>query len=177
MALTFRPTNYQSLNDALLLAKWLSDPAIRYLAQPQKDEESLRNPETAELILERNQPSNAHRAPIDLILELDGEPVGHADVLFDPPHRLTREGKVAWLSILIGEKKHHRRGFGREAMLHLEKLAKKAGANCAEVGVFEFNEPSLRLMRSLGYEEIGKLADFTWWNGRRWADIRLAKSL
>jgi len=100
---------------------------------------------------------------------------GHCSVIFDPPHRITKEGKVAWFSITIGKEQYRAKGIGKQTMRHLEALSLVHGATCVEAGVFEFNEPSLRMCLSLGYEKIGMKENFTYWNGRRWADIRLLK--
>lgn len=175
MTLRFRPANYRTLDDSLHIARWLGDPAIRHLSQPQFSEE-VAEPESAEQIQARNREPAPYR-PVDLIIELDGKPIGHADILLNPNHGLIKEGKVAWLSLLIGEGQFRGKGIGRQTMLFLEERARELKCDWAEVGLFEFNEPSFRLMRSAGYEEFARIPEFTYWNGRRWADIRLRKRL
>jgi RimJ/RimL family protein N-acetyltransferase len=175
MSLVFRPTNYQTLDDSRHIARWMSDPSIRHLSQPQFSETAA-EPETAEQIQARNREPADYR-PVDLILEFEGKPIGHSDILLNPNHRLIREGKVAWLSIVIGEGDFRGKGIGKQTMRFLEERARDLGCDWAEVGLFEFNEPSFRLMKSAGYEEFGRIPEFTYWNGRRWADIRLRKKL
>jgi len=51
------------------------------------------------------------------------------------------------------------------------------GLKRIELGVFEFNENARRLYQKLGYKEIGRIPDFTYWNGKMWPDIRMEKEL
>jgi hypothetical protein len=46
-----------------------------------------------------------------------------------------------------------------------------------ELGVFEFNHAARRLYEKLGYKEIGREYDFTYYDGRMWPDIRMEKEL
>jgi RimJ/RimL family protein N-acetyltransferase len=109
-----------------------------------------------------------------MLLE-DGRVVGECSLQFDPPHRLTKEPMTAWFGILIGEPSARGRGLGGPFFTLLEDEAKRQGARQAELGVFEFNPHAIRLYERLGYERIGEIPTFTWWNGRFWADIRYRK--
>lgn len=176
MHITFRQTNYDSLDDSQMLAKWLADPKIRHLAVPNSSEENYHTPETAEQIHERAK-EIATNNKIDLMVLEQGIPIGHCSILFNPHHRLIREGKVAWPGIAIGEEAYRQKGVGKKVVQHLEQLAIENNATCIEVGLFEFNEPSLRLFTSLGYEKFGRKENITYWNKKFWADIRLLKRL
>jgi len=85
--------------------------------------------------------------------------------------------KVAWFGITIGDDRYRGKGIGNRTMRHLEAIFAQLGATCAEAGVFEFNEPSLRMCMNLGYDQIGRKENFTYWNGKFWADVRLLKRL
>lgn len=177
MKITFRPTNYETLEDCWLLAKWDSDPEIRHLAIPFKDEADYKNCLTAEQIQAERKTKSPYTAAVDLMILKDGRPVGRCSIVYNIPHRLTKEGKVAWFSVVIGEKKARGKGIGRKAREHLEKIARADGADCIETSAFEFNAVSLKLIRSMGYQEIGRCENITYWNGKYWADIRLVKKL
>jgi RimJ/RimL family protein N-acetyltransferase len=41
------------------------------------------------------------------------------------------------------------------------------------MGVFEFNANAKKLYQKFGYQEIGRVKDFTFWQGRLWQDIRM----
>ena len=78
---------------------------------------------------------------------------------------------------MLGEERFRRCGLGTRVIAHLETMATDSGAERIEVGVFEYNEPSLRCFKKLGYEEFMRHPDRVWWNDRLWADIRLLKTL
>jgi RimJ/RimL family protein N-acetyltransferase len=44
-----------------------------------------------------------------------------------------------------------------------------------ELGVFEFNTHAIKLYEKTGFQEIGRIPDFTFWQGRMWQDIRMEK--
>jgi RimJ/RimL family protein N-acetyltransferase len=46
-----------------------------------------------------------------------------------------------------------------------------------ELGVFEFNAVAIKLYKKLGFLEITRINDFTFWMGRMWQDIRMEKYL
>jgi RimJ/RimL family protein N-acetyltransferase len=60
---------------------------------------------------------------------------------------------------------------------YLEDQIREAGCRRIELGVFEFNQRACRLYRKLGYREIGRIDDFTYWKGTMWQDIRMEKYL
>jgi RimJ/RimL family protein N-acetyltransferase len=174
--ISYRPTNYESIEDCRMLAKWDADPKIRHLAMPQRDEHSLSNPKSAEQI-QKEEREKSNDSMVDLLIMSDEKAIGHCSIQFDPPHRLIKTGKVAWFGLTIGEESFRYKGIGKRVMRHLEELAILHGANCIEVGVFEFNGPSLKMCLALGYREFGRIEKFTYWQGKYWADIRLLKQL
>jgi RimJ/RimL family protein N-acetyltransferase len=54
-------------------------------------------------------------------------------------------------------------------------VIKKESYNRIELGVFEFNTVAIGLYKKMGYNEIGRIEDFTYWNGKMWQDIRMEK--
>jgi len=62
-------------------------------------------------------------------------------------------------------------------MGYLEEEIKAQGLKRIELGVFEFNTNAIKLYRKMGFEEIGRIDDFTYWDGRMWGDIRMEKYL
>ncbi|WP_100402900.1 GNAT family N-acetyltransferase [Bacillus sp. FJAT-42315] len=52
---------------------------------------------------------------------------------------------------------------------------KKQGIKRIELGVFEFNKQAQKLYQKLGYKEIGRIENFTYWQGEMWTDIRMEK--
>jgi RimJ/RimL family protein N-acetyltransferase len=170
MKVEFRKANYETPADSLLLAKWFASPDIRFQCQPHFEENQPLS--TAKEIQDRSQKTEE---ALELMILLDGETVGHCDLKFNPPHCLTKEGKVGWIGITIGEASARGKGVGKQVLRHLEELAIAENATACEAGAFEFNGPSLALLRSQGYEQIGRIENFTYFRGKRWADIRFLK--
>lgn len=54
---------------------------------------------------------------------------------------------------------------------------KEQGLKRIELGVFEFNQQAQKLYQKLGYKEIGRIDNFTYWQGKMWTDIRMEKYL
>ena len=77
--------------------------------------------------------------------------------------------------ILIGEKIARGRGVGSISLKYLEEEIKKQGLKRIELGVFEFNKNAHKLYQKLGYQEIGKNKQFTFYQDKMWDDIRMEK--
>lgn len=172
----FRKANLDSEQDCLAILQWENDPEIRHLFCWFKDKESHDHLTTLNEVAHRKRnhpedPSSEHW----LILR-DHQPIGEIKYNFDPPQIISNQPKTAWTSIVIGEKSEHGRGTGKHAMNFIEDRARINGALAFEIGAFEFNQIALKLYRKLGYHEIAKVPNFTYWNGKMWADIRMIKS-
>jgi len=113
----------------------------------------------------------------NLLVLVDGDPVGEARFEMDPPKLVTKTPGTAWLYLVIADQRLRRRGLGTRIIDHLETLAAAAGAARSEVGIFEYNTRSLRFFGALGYREFARLPERAWWDGRLWADVRLIKPL
>ena len=82
---------------------------------------------------------------------------------------------TAWISITIGEEIARGKGIGYQALQYLEQEIRKQGLKRIELGVFEFNTAAIKLYQRAGYREIGRIPDFTYWQGKMWQDIRMEK--
>ena len=65
--------------------------------------------------------------------------------------------------------------FSQSKVVLGEEEIRKAGCKRIELGVFEFNEPAKKLYQKMGYAEIGRIPNFTFWQGKMWTDIRMEK--
>jgi len=171
---------YLDLSPLLLdqLHTWENDVTIRHLHHVCADRaayDSLRISREAiqnmvfSKLLEENQ--------FFFILEQEDVPVGYVSCAIDPAQLLHHEKGTFWLSIVIGDARARGRGFGKLAMRWCEELAAAMGCLRMELGVFAHNTRALRLYQSSGFMEIGRVPDFTWWQGRMHDDIRLEKRL
>ena len=158
---------------ALSFSRWENNPVLIPLARPNKNQEDLekREPVTVEDLAQRLK----HHQII--LIYLDGQLIGEMDYQVDPRHLFNKVAGTAWISILIGEEIGRGKGIGRQAMQYLEEQIKSQGLKRIELGVFEFNIPAIQLYHKAGFIEIGRVNDFTYWQGRLWQDIRMEKYL
>ncbi len=153
---------------------WTNDPALVHLTRPSRDKADLEKavPVTTSSLAERI----ARGLEIYLIYA-EGQLVGEMNFIVDPPHLLKKESGSAWLAIGIGEASARGKGIGAQAMQYLEAQIRKQGLVRMELGVFEYNARAIRLYQKLGFREIGRIENFTYWDGKMWTDIRMEKIL
>ena len=111
------------------------------------------------------------------LIQLDGQLIGELNFQIDPPQVYKKETGTAWIGVNIGEEIGRGKGVGVTAIKYLEKQAKAMGLKRAELGVFEFNTPAIKLYTKLGYQEIARIDEFTFWQDKMWQDIRMEKYL
>mgnify|MGYP001545022405 CR=1 FL=1 len=173
---SYRDIDPASPADIECLHRWGHDDSIRHLFQRFKDEAEYQRSMSLEDMTAALRKSLAKGKVIRLI-EHEGQVVGEVSLEIDCEAIWRPLPGTAWFGIVIGEKEAWGQGIGREAMLYIEDLARERGATQAELGVFEFNDRARTLYESLGYQAITETKDFTWWKGKTWTDIRLAKRL
>jgi len=159
----------QEIADAY--TKWENDPALISFARPNPDEEALNRREviTMEELVQRLEHSHTY------LIYLDGQLIGEMSYQVNPAHLYKREPGTAWIGIIIGEESARGKGIGFQAMQFMEAEIKQAGHPRIELGVFEFNTNAIKLYRKLGYQEIGRIDNFTYWQGNMHSDIRMEK--
>lgn len=153
--------------------RWENDPALIPLIRPNPDKEALlrREPVTVFKLAERLMHDHIY------LIRLDGKLVGEMEYQVDPQHLYKKEPGTAWIGIVIGERSARRKGVGFHAIRFLEDEIKQAGLKRIELGVFEFNTNAIKLYKRMGYNEIARIDDFTFWDDKMWQDIRMEKYL
>lgn len=171
--LTFTRLTEPDPEIARTLNAWANDPGLAPLIRPHRNQAevekgiSITTDSLAELL---------DRHPHFLIYA-DGQLVGEMNYQVDPEHLFKKETGTAWIGIVIGEPAARGKGIGTRAMQYLEAQIRQQGYKRIELGVFEFNTRAYNLYIKLGFREIGRIADFTYWQGKMWQDIRLEKYL
>lgn len=162
-------------SDAVMAAftRWENDPLLIPLTRPNRSQEDLerRQDVTHELLRKRLIEQGI------FLVWLGAQLVGEMSYQIDPGHLLKQVSGTAWIGITIGEAAGRGRGVGRQALHSLEHVIAAQGLRRIELGVFAFNLPALALYTKLGYQEFGRVDDFTYWQGRMWQDIRMEKHL
>ena len=152
-------------------SKWENDSGLIPLIRPNPNEEALQNREsiTIENLAKRLEHNNI------FLIYLDGQLIGEMDYQIDPNHLYKKEPGTAWIGIIIGEETGRGRGVGFQAIRYMEEQIKAQGLKRIELGVFEFNTSAIKLYQRLGYQEIARIKEFTYWNGKMRQDIRMEK--
>jgi RimJ/RimL family protein N-acetyltransferase len=152
---------------------WENDPALIPFIRPNQSQADLdkREAVTTETLQQRLEHD-------EIYLIYEGERlIGEMNYQVDPKHLFKKETGTAWIGINIGEESARGKGIGTVAMQFLEQQIRIERFKRIELGVFEFNTNAIELYQKLGYQEIGRIKDFTYWQGRRWQDIRMEKYL
>ncbi len=169
----FRQLVEPTLEIAATMSRWENDPElvpfIRHSANKEQSEKKVAL--TVDDIYRRLQTNQIY------MIYAEGRLVGEMSYQIDPPVCYHKVSGTAWIGINIGEKSAHHKGIGQNAMEYLENELRSKGLKRIELGVFEFNERARCLYLKLGYREIGRIKDFTYWNGKMWQDIRMEKLL
>jgi RimJ/RimL family protein N-acetyltransferase len=170
---TFTPLLEPSDEIVAALTRWENDPLLIPLARPNQSQEDLerRHEVTLDTLRQRLR---SHRV---YLIALGARLVGEMSYQIDPEHLLKQVPGTAWVGIVIGEADGRGRGVGRQALHYLEREIAAEGLGRIELGVFAFNLPALALYTRLGYQEFGRVDDFTYWQGRMWQDIRMEKDV
>jgi RimJ/RimL family protein N-acetyltransferase len=153
------------------LNRWENDPALIPLIRVCQNEEDLK--ERAQNTLESLKQRLEHDHTWSI--HLDGRLIGEMGYQVDPGHLYKKEPGTVWIGITIGEEIGRGKGIGFLALQHLEEQIESQGFKRIELGVFEFNTNAIKLYQKLGYREIARIKDFTYWNGKMWQDIRMEK--
>ncbi|PIC73804.1 GNAT family N-acetyltransferase [Sporosarcina sp. P17b] len=153
------------------LNRWGNDMYLKPLNQPNPSKEALEQEYT--LTIEDVIQKLAYQHTF--LIYLEDQLIGEMSYTVDPDHLLKKEPGTAWISISIGERQGRGKGIGFTALDYLEQQIKGQGLKRMELGVFEFNEPALKLYKKLGYREIGRIENFTYYEGDMRADIRMEK--
>ncbi len=173
MNITFTKLIEPTPEIAEVVSKWENDPALIYLTRPNENEGALgrRESVTVEHLAKRLEHHHIYLIYLNDLL------VGEMSYQVDPPHLYKRETGTGWIGITIGEEIARGKGIGYHALQYLEEQIKAQGLRRMELGVFEFNTNAIKLYQQLGYQEIGRIDNFTYWQGTMWQDIRMEKYL
>lgn len=153
--------------------RWENNPDLIPLTRPNLNQAALERRDTMTLDELKQRLEHHHT----YLIYLDDQLVGEMNYMVDPDHLYKKEAGTAWIGITIGEPEGRGKGIGHQAIQFLEEEIKKAGLKRVELGVFEFNTQARKLYEKLGYKEIGRIENFTYWADKMWFDIRMEKYL
>ncbi|WP_144550716.1 GNAT family N-acetyltransferase [Bacillus sp. X1(2014)] len=171
MTTTFIKLTQPTSNIVEVFNRWENDPALIPLTRPNQNQSELdrRDNMSLEDLTKRMEDHHIY------LIYLDDQLTGELNYVVDPPYLFKKEPGTAWLGITIGETIGRGKGIGYAAIQYLEEQVKEQGLKRIELGVFEFNHQAQKLYQKLGYTEIGRIDNFTYWQGKMWTDIRMEK--
>lgn len=173
MDIIFKKLTIPDPNISETFDQWVNDPTLVPFIRPNRNKKEFE--EHVSMTIESIKESLEHH-PVYLIYR-DGQLVGEMNFQIDPDHLFRKIAGTAWIGIIIGEASARGKGVGTQAMRYLEEQIRNQGLKRIELGVFEFNTRAISLYRNLGYQEIGRIDEFAYWQGRMWSDIRMEKWL
>ncbi|MBT3189064.1 MAG: GNAT family N-acetyltransferase [Anaerolineae bacterium] len=173
MNITFTELLPPTSEIAATMNRWGNDPELIPFIRPNFTKEALEAREaiTVVSLLKRLKYNQIY------LIYINGELVGEISYQIDPEQLYLKELSSAWIGINIGEASARGKGIGTQAMEYLEDQIKARGLSRIELGVFEFNTNAIKLYKKMGYQEIGRIEKFTYWQGKMWTDIRMEKRL
>lgn len=173
MELVLKKIEEYVLEDFERIAKWSNDREIMHFNTVNREEKELEHI-GAEALMES---ALKNKSKYIYFIMKGSEPIGEVSIIDQFPYLGCKDEKVAWISILIGEKKYWGKGYGQQAMGLLEDQCKKMGYKKIELGVFRFNERAHKMYKKLGYEEFKVNPNFTYYDGKWHDDIRMIKTI
>lgn len=171
MSLFFEKLTNPSISHVEVFNRWDNDPVLIPLTRPNQNKEALERHES--MTLDDLTQRLVHHTTY--LIYLNDKLVGEMNFTVDPSYLYKKYPGTAWIGITIGEPEARGKGIGFKAIQFLEEEIKKHGIHRIELGVFEFNTQAQNLYRKLGYEEIGRIENFTYWQDKMWKDIRMEK--
>lgn len=171
MDIQFRKLTQPTAEIAECFNRWENDPQLIHLIRVNQDQEALDKRTTVTV---RDLEEWLSRKQMYLIY-LQDQPVGSMEFHIDPKHLYKKDISTAWIGIMIGEEVARGKGIGYLALQYLEQEIKRLGLRRMELGVFEFNTNAIKLYQRMGYQEIGRIPNFTFWQNKLWDDIRMEK--
>jgi RimJ/RimL family protein N-acetyltransferase len=153
--------------------RWENDPTLVPLTRPSQNKAEMEQQRimTLDELTQRLEHIHIY------LIYLNDQLIGEMNYMVDPRHLYKKEPGTAWLGITIGAPEGRGKGIGYLAIHYLEEQIKQLGLKRIELGVFEFNIQAQKLYQKLGYKEIGRIKDFTYWQDKMWFDIRMEKYL
>jgi RimJ/RimL family protein N-acetyltransferase len=173
MNISFIKLTQPTVDIAAAFNKWENDLPLIPFIRPNRTKNDL---EKLEIVTVESLARRLEHDEIYLIYS-GNQLVGEMNYQADPKHLYKKESGTAWIGINIGEESARGKGIGAQAMKYLEEQINARGFQRIELGVFEFNTNAIKLYQKLGYREIGRIKDFTFWRDRLWQDIRMEKYL
>lgn len=141
-------------DDLKQIQTWANDPGLRRLT----GEVTPMTESSCEEFYEKTQDQDS-RVWFMIILKETGKPIGEAGLL-----RMFPAWRTTDLTLIIGERDEHGKGYGTEAIhLLLDYAFGNLNFHRVAVGVVGFNEAALKFYQKIGFKREGIQRDGYYW--------------
>ncbi|MEZ4742772.1 MAG: GNAT family protein [Bdellovibrionota bacterium] len=103
------------------------------------------------------------------MIKISEKYVGYGQFYINHPVAKTKDNRVCWPSIAIGNDNFRGKGFGLKVCQEILRLAKKLNCTHIEAGVFEFNQRMKDILLENGFTLIGTQKNKTFVDGKWWS--------
>ena len=159
------------IEDFKFLYELETDPEIIYYYHPNFNEDEKMEFLSYDKAMKEYENQNVKKI---YIVKYEGERLGTFSVIRNFEYLVKKEEGTAWISLAF-IKKYHGNQIVKDSYFLFEERLKDDGYRKIELGVFEFNIRARRFYEKIGYNQIACLKDFTYYNGKWWADYRYEK--
>jgi L-amino acid N-acyltransferase YncA len=170
----FENIDHNDLKQANAYVKWHKDAAMTENAICQRPDSS-QDEYTIEQFKKDFNYQEKEGEFYGFMMKVDEEYIGYGQIIINQGNAFTKNKKVAWPSIAVGDSANHSKGFGKLICHKIYELAKYHNCEVIEVGVFEFNTRMKQILVENGFEMIGKKEKLTftqdrWWSAEHYLD-------
>ncbi len=146
-------------SDAELITSWKQDPVVRRMALGPDTEIDLAGQEKDI----KTAASSIDELYVVIVIAETDEPVGYIRINW-----MDSEHRFVWLRFALGARRGE--GNAKDALRCFLTRLFSLGLHRAEAEVYEFNQPSLGLLKSLGFYEEGRKRQ-AHYDGKGFADV------
>ncbi len=174
MNICFKRCNFADYTYIEYLVSWQNNPNYNVMLRPNFTESPL-----TDISVETEIKQMLDNPDNQVYMICDDElPIGYIGLDFEFSYLVNKSQPTCWLNgICIGDPAYHRMGLAKKAIEFMEKQCISREISRIEIGVFEFNTAALSLYQRMGYRIFHTIPEFTYFQGKKHADIRLEKIL
>jgi maltose-binding protein MalE len=174
---TFEDIDLNNEEQAREFVKWASDSVM-------KENWTLQRPDSVqtEYDIEKFKKDFNYKESggeiFGFMMKVDNSYVGYGQIIVNQGNAFTKDKRVSWPSIAVGESANRSKGFGLLLCKKIYELSKIHNCDVIEVGIFEFNTRMKQMLLENGFSLIGQKEKITftqdrWWNAEHYLlDIR-----
>jgi RimJ/RimL family protein N-acetyltransferase len=165
---SFEVIDPNNLEQAKEFVSWYKNPLMIKNWVLQREESTPVNFEVEDFKKQFSVKENS-REKHAFMIKVNDNYIGYGQFYINHPVAVTKDGRVCWPSIAIGNDDFRGQGFGLEICKQIYEHAKKLNCTHIEAGIFEFNKKMKKMLVDNGFVMIDKKENLTFVDGKWWA--------